>query len=1207
MTSINKLTKNSVINPGDLLVIWDEENQRTRSVSYDTLQEAVPYLESAEYISPNLILTQSNGEVITVAIPSGSGIDQSIPAGTILQAINENGVIVAGVSSLKEEDGMIKSLAPLQLPGGGALQFDNNDLSTGGTISGGASGIRFTNLTDETTGYLVNVPFTNAGGSGKPFYDKFLPEFDAPSLSDRSDTRDAAFDFINPLPGIVTEYTVSRPAGSPTLTDCNFIIWLDGYNTGTPLFDFRVSNPGGGGFTLQAGLNTITPPVPIGFPANIDPSANDQTRLYSHVLDSEGNLLQLDGQEVQFPPSPDPRMETVWIPYLERKVNFSQLVELQDNITQDPTNYVGLYDSLADLQTEYSAPKDGLYASVTDASGEPDERYKADAGAWSSIGKVSGQVFVNGNNSKGITLGNGLTYEDDNGNAKITATGGGGVVVIDYDISQDNQITLNNTFDNKIANLIQSQTSLVLATITIDDSVTYNVGDVIRVQADKTYLYNFFTVFYKEDSGQQAVVYPAKNVTLIKTSSGWNVEEGGRFNRVAIRPGSASGTPIAGDDSSINNVQVISVIQSQAAEILTDSDGNSALQFDFSKLDGTSIIDDSGPATDKTYSSSKIDERAPYQVYKSISEIENDYGPITITPLDGTNDEQIRANNCVNVIAAIGTASVANLVIGNDTTLSPITYSELMFKSHNSQRTSITAFGKNNSDMWVFSASASDQGSDTNSRWAHVHMEGEELDMTGQDIINANDISIDNSGTTSIYSTNHSDQSINYFNSGDISIGAVSAVDIGINGVVKQSFVSDALDMKGTTVKNLADGVNDQDAISKLQSETFISGEFEKSANAIVNGDSSEVNLKDSTRSNGYGNPSEVINYLPLNDNTVVVPDTAYGNMWFVHEKVGSYVGYLMIHEDLLSEVVDSSTQEIPFFINSVEGALGKSAQNATVIANDSSARWNCTGGAIQSIDDANSLPPPHNYYDLQGRKGNAAKRSNALSATYTVGNTEIVGNQSLQRAEIKNVDDDSVQVLPNPTGDWFVVKARTGGGTFAVKKIFQWFPMEYADFFYSAEDFSLALGLKVDNNAIRIEELEKSSDTTPVDQDPDANGVIETISLPASLSNRIEIDSGETKTLNVGYQNDQVNLVAYDVIIKSMVTDTNDTNYGRNFEIRGAIVRSNGLISFVKSQAIGESLNLDISVANVDEHIEVTLSGAPCKLSINTKAVVKR
>lgn len=271
--------------------------------------------------------------------PGMGQIDQNIPAGTVLLAQDDNGEIVAGSSSMIESGGMIQSTAPLQLPGGGALRFDNNDMSSGGTVSGGASGVRFTNLTDITTGYLVNVPFTTAEGSGSPFYDRFGPEIDAPSLSDKSDNRNAEFNFINPLPGIVTEYTVSRAAGSPTLTNCNFIIWLEGYNTGVPLFDYKESNPGGAGFTLSAGENTVTPPVPIGFPANIDPNATsgEQIRLYAHVVDSNGDLVELEGQVVTFPPNPDPRAEQQWIPFLERKVHFSELVELADAIEHPVT------------------------------------------------------------------------------------------------------------------------------------------------------------------------------------------------------------------------------------------------------------------------------------------------------------------------------------------------------------------------------------------------------------------------------------------------------------------------------------------------------------------------------------------------------------------------------------------------------------------------------------------------------------------------------------------------------------------------------------------------------------------------------------------------------------------------------------------------------------------------------------------------------
>ena len=39
MTSINKLTQNTELFPDDLLVIWDYDNERTRSISADTIKE----------------------------------------------------------------------------------------------------------------------------------------------------------------------------------------------------------------------------------------------------------------------------------------------------------------------------------------------------------------------------------------------------------------------------------------------------------------------------------------------------------------------------------------------------------------------------------------------------------------------------------------------------------------------------------------------------------------------------------------------------------------------------------------------------------------------------------------------------------------------------------------------------------------------------------------------------------------------------------------------------------------------------------------------------------------------------------------------------------------------------------------------------------------------------------------------------------------
>ena len=342
------------------LVILPAANKADAETVRDTYFTANPTNLATYDMSGNealgvIVYYSSGGNLITTGQTRVSGAwrdsastigIQGLPgSGTDFSGISDNHLPAIGVGPDKIPydsgieilgDGSIRSLTAMKLPGGGALQFDNNDLSSGGTVSGGAKGIRFTNLTDLTTDYLIGVPFSEAG-SGTPSYDKFGAGFDLPSSADKSDNRLAAFDFINPLPGIVTEYTVSRAAGSATLTDCNFIIWLEGYNTGVPLFDYKDSNPGGGGFTLVAGENVVSTPVPIGFPANADPLGTDQVRLYSHVVDSTGNVIELDGQVITIPADPDPRAEQQWLPYLERHVHFSENVTLQDAIDHPTT------------------------------------------------------------------------------------------------------------------------------------------------------------------------------------------------------------------------------------------------------------------------------------------------------------------------------------------------------------------------------------------------------------------------------------------------------------------------------------------------------------------------------------------------------------------------------------------------------------------------------------------------------------------------------------------------------------------------------------------------------------------------------------------------------------------------------------------------------------------------------------------------------
>lgn len=80
MTSINKLTQNKVFNSDDLVPIWDQTNNRTRSVSAETIKEftAVDEVVNAKIVNDHLILIKEDGSEIDCGeLPSHTGVNIS--------------------------------------------------------------------------------------------------------------------------------------------------------------------------------------------------------------------------------------------------------------------------------------------------------------------------------------------------------------------------------------------------------------------------------------------------------------------------------------------------------------------------------------------------------------------------------------------------------------------------------------------------------------------------------------------------------------------------------------------------------------------------------------------------------------------------------------------------------------------------------------------------------------------------------------------------------------------------------------------------------------------------------------------------------------------------------------------------------------------------------------------------------------------------
>lgn len=164
MTSINKLTKNPAINPDDLLVIWDAENQRTRSVSYNTLKDAVPNLKSAEYISPNLVLTQSNGDKITVEISDSVDIiDPSVKDNELVIWDKDTGKFISAGATKDPITGEISFDKTISVPAGSINVGEAATLSEGGEDL-----LVLGNITNKR-GFALTADF-NESGSMAPNY-----------------------------------------------------------------------------------------------------------------------------------------------------------------------------------------------------------------------------------------------------------------------------------------------------------------------------------------------------------------------------------------------------------------------------------------------------------------------------------------------------------------------------------------------------------------------------------------------------------------------------------------------------------------------------------------------------------------------------------------------------------------------------------------------------------------------------------------------------------------------------------------------------------------------------------------------------------------------------------------------------------------------------------------------------------------------------
>ena len=259
-------------------------------------------------------------------------------------------------------------------------------------------------------------------------------------------------------------------------------------------------------------------------------------------------------------------------------------------ISKTETNFVGVFNTLLELNVAYPKPDDGLHAHVLQDGGiKPSEQYKSNTETWINIGPVAGDVFVDDVKSNGVVVGDGLDSSMDlDNNAVISVSGN--VPVTTFDVTADSTRSVDSTFVGKMISIIQTPPSISIPMqITLSDHSLFKTGDTIKIAADRdgddAYSNYYFAVYFNDSKGRQIAKYPANNITMVRTNTAWDVQLDGRFTNVSIRPKAQFNVPYEPDEQYNTPVNAFVFAESPAVEFEVDDDTNTRIvKVDFDAL-----------------------------------------------------------------------------------------------------------------------------------------------------------------------------------------------------------------------------------------------------------------------------------------------------------------------------------------------------------------------------------------------------------------------------------------------------------------------------------------------------------------------------------------------------------------------------------------------------------------------------------------------
>ena len=635
------------MNNNDILPVWDGHSSSTRSVSFDNLRKAVPYVESAVYDEPFLTITQSNGEKFAVEIKTGGSVISSLLDGQVPVKDDETGDLVYSGATVNQDTGVWTFDRTIEVP--------NSSLDVGEvvTISEGSTNLLVSNNIDDIVSAVVTSDLKRSGAEQPSFFrfgaeKEFTPQPDdsevitdnpliasstgrveEPNIRQINQTifrasepmGNVVAEIKDKASGVVIKYIPSRAAWYAETEEeklrnpgLNFV-------AGDNVIDFvskeddtpGVFNIGVSPFVLSrgqqfeiiikadnmalkgvSGVPYLSEMVQDGpevqlisedsqYIKDIIAGNNviiDKTDPYNPVISASGGSgagITVDVDDVEI---------TTGVDTLNFDSNSIQLTNDGANKVTiaakvQPTNYVGIFETVAQLQAAYPTPEDGLYADIiNENNNKPPSRYESQSNAWIGLGGIPGDVIVNDIKSLGIVAGEGLKYEDDGGSAKLSVSGN--IPVTTFDVTADSTRNVDESYVGGVISIIQTPPAISIPMqIYISDHSAFQVGDVIKIGADRdgenAYTNYYFAVYYNDASGRNLVRYPANNITMIRTFSSWDVQLDGRFTNVSIRPRSAFNIPYEADEQYSTPVNAFVFAESDAVEFDVDEDSNTRI------------------------------------------------------------------------------------------------------------------------------------------------------------------------------------------------------------------------------------------------------------------------------------------------------------------------------------------------------------------------------------------------------------------------------------------------------------------------------------------------------------------------------------------------------------------------------------------------------------------------------------------------------